>query len=86
MGLILFTYPHNTPHGGPPLRAPLPTQPEYDKQQAYGLLILELGMAVILFVLLIYWHYTHPDSQQVIENYERQLLKHPSLHTDPRAS
>lgn len=40
-------------------------QPDYNKTQAYVLLFVQLFFVVILFGMLAYWHYTHPNSLDV---------------------
>lgn len=46
-------------------------QPDYNRPQAYALLIVELIFISIMLYLLIYWHFKHPNSLEVSKEYER---------------
>jgi hypothetical protein len=49
-------------------------QPDYNKPQAYALLFVQLVFIVILFCMLAYWHYSHPNSLDVTAELEKELL------------
>jgi hypothetical protein len=46
------------------IRRKLDTQ-VYNSSEAYALLVTEVIFIAILLVMLIYWHYLHPDSIEV---------------------
>jgi uncharacterized membrane protein YoaK (UPF0700 family) len=57
-------------------------QPDYNKSQAYVLLFVQLIFIVILFCMLAYWHYSHPNSLDVTAELEKELLENSAVSSE----